>query len=62
MFRNLDEVPFDVVRGSPAVIRVGGRYYIVGTAYGYLHNRDGGRLSYATRKAAVARLANYLGA
>lgn len=56
MYRNLDEVPFDVVRGKPAIIRVGGRYYIVGTAYGYLHSRDGGRMSYATKAAATRRL------
>lgn len=62
MYSNLDEVPFDVVRGRPTVIKVGARFYIVGTAYGYLHTASGDRRSYGTRKAAVSRLTRYLGA
>ena len=58
-FDSFDEVPFEVVRGAPAIIGIGAtRFAIVGTPYGWQHASNGDRAifgSYRTAKRHFAR-------
>lgn len=56
-YRSFEDVPFNVVRSrQPQIVNVNGRYAICGTAWGWLHNVNGGRQTFATKQAAMKRL------
>ena len=59
-YSNTESVPFEIVRGAtPTIVRIGNRYAIAGTEYGWLHDCNGSVALWNSRATAKRRLAAY---